>query len=247
MVNGDPQRIAEVINWWLQEEIVNSDAGLNAYLSEFVERRADLDKSFDDPTNFMAAKAISHDSRFKFFVENYGNTDSILDDRGASRFIFAALMAVSGGYRKQCVVEAVSAQDYLHRRRDLGPTSINVLEVVTAELSSVQLPDLTMDEMVARSMAKTLQVKDRIIELDQLIYNGAIQRFTQDGSTISPDSPPVVAMQETQSIGISLATAHIAVAAALRGGDYEKVPVLEPKTITEAAIIYPFAQQARIT
>jgi len=235
MAEAKSQRVAEVINWWLQEEIISSDVGSNAILSEYSDRRADLYKDFDDPTNVMAAKAISHNNRFTFFAENLNDTSSWLDDHGASKFIFAALMAVSGGWRKQCIIEAVSAEDYTYRRHNLGPTGIDVMSAVTAELDGVKLTDFTYDEIVGNAITKTLGAKDRIIELDQRIYNGAID---------SHESALVVAMQETQQIGISLAVAHIAVAATLRGGDYEKVPILEPKTITEAAVIYPFIEQA---
>jgi hypothetical protein len=51
--NLNSANVAAAFSWWLQEEIINSDEGRNAVLSEYRERRADLLKPITDPSNIQ--------------------------------------------------------------------------------------------------------------------------------------------------------------------------------------------------
>ena len=98
--------IANAMTSWLGQEIVNADEGRNAYLSDFKDRREDLFKPFDDPSNFQAQKTNAHHNRLIHWASPYKDGDLRHDDWFTARLMFASMMCISGSYRTQCFLEA---------------------------------------------------------------------------------------------------------------------------------------------
>lgn len=238
------EEIAGELNLWLATEIVNADGGRNHYLSDFQDRRNDLFKSFDDPTNFQSQKAKSHYDRFFQWVNPYTEDDFRYDDWFAARLTFASLMEISGSYRKQCFLEAADEQDYLKRRYG-RPIGIDMDEVVRKELDPIRLEatfELNEEERLRQIVNRSHDVNNKSLVLHKLLHTWAIAHPKDSGSIASGEAKPIVAMKDAQRMWAGLAVAHIVVAASFRDSDFGAVPLLEPKSITDVSqILYPFA------
>src|ERR1700756_3632356 len=112
----DPARaISWAIEEWLQREIDSSMSadGRNAYLDNWEVFWGDMSLPFDDPGNQDAAKARSHYDRLNvstLTAEQYPELSQ--DERFLARQLFFSLMFVSGAFRKQCFLQATSAEEY---------------------------------------------------------------------------------------------------------------------------------------
>lgn len=236
--------VTDVLSNWLRQEIVNADEGRNAYLSDYEDRRNDLFKPFSEPSNFQAQKAKGHYHRFIQWVTPYKEANLRDNDWFAARLTFACLMSVSGSYRKQCFFEAEDENDY-HRRRYEQPVGIDVGSVVSDELDPVKvaaIAEMSEDERLDYIVERSLGANNESLGLHSLIHSWAIGHQKPSGQLASPEDEPIVAMQKAQRLWVGLATAHMAVTASLRDGDYSRVPFLEPKSITDVTeVIYPLA------
>lgn len=241
---GSTERVADVLQQWLADEIVNSDGGRNAYLSEYQDRRNDLFKPFDDQTNNQAQKAKSHYSRFIQWVRPYKEFDFRSDDWFAARLTFASMMNVSGSYRKQCFFESSDEADYLQRRYE-RPVAIDVHSIIANELSPDSLQvvsEMDEDERLDHIIERSLRVNDESLHLHSSVHSWAMKHRKDSGSIATAEDEPVAAMKQAQTLWAGLAAAHIVVAASFRDGDLARVPFLEPKSITDVTEVnYPFA------
>jgi hypothetical protein len=244
VAQSNPEQVATALTAWLQQEIVNSDAGRNGYLSKFQDRRDDFHKPFDDPSNFQSQKAKSHYDRLIQWVCPYDQDDLRHDDWFAGRLVFAGLMEVSGSYRKQCFLEATDTSDYIQRRHDHGPTGIDMFKLSADELASERVEAINAmnpDERISYIIDRTLLTGAKSLGLHESLHPPSTILSHLEGRLEAPDSAPVRAMKESQKIWAGLALAHIVVAASFRDNDYSKVPLLEPESITDVKnIIYPF-------
>jgi len=238
------EQVSNTLNQWLTEEIVNSDEGRNAFLSDYQDRRNDLFKPFNDTSNFQAQKAKSHYNRLIQWVSPYKESDFRTNDWFAARLTFACLMNISGSYRKQCFFEAADESDYLKRRYE-QPVGIDTGEVVAGELDPDKLHTISAmgeDERLDYIIERSLRTNDESLDLHNLIHTWAAAHQKPEGSLASAEDEPVIAMKEAQKLWTGLAAAHIVVAASFRDEDYARVPFLEPRSITDVAgVIYPLA------
>lgn len=244
--NPDFELMSNAINWWLTQEVIESDFGRNAYLSEFNKRRGDFYIPYDEDLNYMFQKAKSHHNRLVTWIRQYSEDELWRDDWHTAKLTFAPLMQISGSYRKQCYLEADGPQDYLRRRLLAGPTGINVHSAVAEEIedpTTVAMISTDPADRLARITERTLDVNDQNVVLQRAIHEWAAQRILpSDGPIASPDDEPVVAMIKSQKLLTGLLVAHIAVAASFRDFNYAKVPFLEPKSISDVSkVIYPLA------
>lgn len=168
------------------------------------------------------------------------------NDYFVGRAIFTPLIEVSGSYRKQCFFEASDSEDYFNRRTNQGPTSIHIPEVVSNEFTSSQIASIdamSEDERLDYIIERSAKDFGRGLALHQCIHDWAIDHPSQKGQIAAENDEPVLAMQEAQRIYVGLAAGHVLVAASLRDYDLTKVPILEPKSITDASStpLYPIA------
>lgn len=234
--------ITRTLGWWLREEIAAADEGRNAYLSSFEARRADLLMPFDDQLNYPAQKAKAHHYRFQHWLDLYAdNADARVDSRITARLIFACLMRASGCYRDQCFLEAEDANDY-RRRRNESPLGIEVRPIVANEFEADQTSSMSEEEKITYIVARSIDINDESLAAHKDINVWLRSRqATRSGRLATPDDEPVRRICLAQKNWIGLAVAHIIVAGRLRGNNFARIPFLEPKSITDAKIIYPLA------
>lgn len=241
----DYERISSVIEWWLGQEVVNSDSGRNAYLSEYQSRRSDFMKPFDNPENVAANKTRSHYDRFTPWVEPYGEPVFRDNDWFTARIIFASLMHVAGAYRNQCIIEAADSEDYKKKRYDL-PVGVDIPSIIKAEIDSlVQESSASQDtdKILKRVIDRSLQTNEAVLLLHEQMHDWTASHDVV-GWLSDPTYNPAEVMKDVQKMWLGLTVAHIAVAANLRGGDYSKVPFLEPKSISDVSeVIYPIGEK----
>ncbi len=238
MTTPSAENISGVLTNWLQTEIEESDDSRNTYLSDFLLRKADFSKRFDDPTNANTQKAKSHYSQLRLWADQYVEFDSVSDDRSTARLIFRSLMSISGGYRKQCMMESETTDEYFYRRHNEGPTGVDVVGITRAELEKTDSLPNDRQARIHNMIGRTHSVNETNLAIQRYIH--ATPR--DQGVSQYADMSPVEAVQLTQQLWTGLAVGQIIVAASFRDGDYGQVPFFEPKSITDQTrLIYPFA------
>lgn len=243
--NTEIMPIKNGIDWWLGEETYNSDTGRNKFLSEFFARRGDFSKPFDDPGSVLAQKAISHHNHIRINLRQYREDPNLLLDNPlfAAKITFYCLMEISGAKRKQDLLLAVSAKDYKKRRYE-SPLGVDIDEIIKAELAKHAIgPDGKSDDArVADFVERASVANDISLLLHQSIHDWVIKHPKSQGMLATPEDEPVKNMIEAQRLWAGLAVAHVAlVATSFSDGGYAQVPVLEPKSITDATeLTFPF-------
>jgi hypothetical protein len=239
-----PEQITQALTNWLEQEIINADTGRNAYLSDYQDRHDDLYKPFDDPTNLQALKTLGHHNRFVHWVRPYAEAGFAEDDWFAARITFACLMNISGAYRTQCFLESSNEADYTRRRYE-QPSGIDIGAVAADELRSPEtnaLSAMDPDIRLAHIIGRSLKTNDRALALHKTVQPWIIDNHKAGSPLVTAQDMPVESMLQVQRLWTGLAVAHIVVAASIRDGDYQKVPFLEPKSITDVTNVqYPLA------
>jgi hypothetical protein len=243
-LSPSPEHITGVFTAWLVQEISNANRGRNALLSNYEERRRDLAKSFDDQSNVPAHKAKSHHDRFISWITAYKEPGLKNSDPLTARLIFACLMNISGGYRTQCLLEAVDAAGYT-RRREQQPVGVDMLTVVAEELTLDKLAavaSMSEDERLDAIIGRSLAANTTALDLYKSIYLPATRpEESKDNWTPGSDSQ-TIATKKIQTMWTGLAAAHVVVAASFRNDKYAAVPFLEPMSITDTqGCIYPLS------
>jgi hypothetical protein len=237
----DPTLVAKALRDWLQEEIENSMIGRNAILDDWSQFKRDLKLPFDDFRNQDAGKARSHYDRLATWTlasEEY--PDLLQDDYFIARQMFCAQMFISGAFRKQCFLEAGNAEEYIQKRKNHGPTGINIEESVTTRLNDHQTGNAFLREPYkntpeAQLIEKTLHANDTGLELSKDTHSTIIS---------NPDSKVDVAiplLMHAQDMWSRLIVDYIFYSALSKNGQLDNVPMLQPKSISEnPQIYYPF-------
>ena len=230
--------IATVIEDWLRQEVINSDSGRNAILSDFDTRIADFYLPFDAPGNQMAAKAKGHFDRMRVLAEVYRDPSLWVHDGVTAKLIHHTLMEVSGSFRKQCYFEAATDADYRERRHDQGPAGIDLRAAVERGIAGPHGRISTLDEVIDA----TLEANHSSLTLMRSLHEWVADSEPNKLPLAAGHAEPIRAMQDVQRLWTGITAAHIVVAAELRGG-IEQVPFLEAKSITDVSPHphYPFA------
>lgn len=238
--------IVQGIDWWLREEVRESNAGRNVVLDDFSGMRESYLQN-SGSNSMDAAKITSHFGRFNLLVNNV-DAEGLQRDFVAGKIIHHALMFVSGGFRTQCFLQAANQAEYEVLRfgrnsEPNGAAGVWIKDAVEATLGKdyVATPPQTLN--IAQVLEESSKVNERIFENQLGIYGWLKSHPDHARSGLQEDSYPVELALDSQKAGLVLAISHIAVAASLREGKLSRVPVLEPKSISDVSSqpIYPFA------
>jgi len=245
-----PKTVSEAIDWWLREEVRESNAGRNRILdNSVIDEFAKTRRAFmsDGSTNNMdSAKSRGHYDRFRllFSIVDEGTLGN--NDRLVGKIIHHSLMFVSGGFRSQCFLQAADAAEYAHLRfarnqETNGAAGVNI-EGIVAGIDRDQLLG-SRKQTVATIIATSGRINELIYKAHGDIYDWFAANPTRVLDRLGDDEPPVQAALRCQEAGITLAASHMLVAAWLRTDGLAAVPILEPKSISDAARdpIYPLA------
>jgi hypothetical protein len=228
------ETIAAVMHGWLAEEIRNSGSEDN--------KNKELDKWDTFMQNGMA-KAKSHYNRLRLRTDNFYSLESA--DEFIALQIFDTQMGVSGAFRTQCRVMADDHPDYLARRYGTYPyeptsSGINIGAQINERLywHFGRMPS-EGDFRMARVLPETLIAATNATNNLRLT---TMERIAQD---LDVDTPQNKVKHETrlkrlQETWVGLAVDYIVYAAQQRGGSLARVPMKEPKSITDGEFFYPF-------
>lgn len=226
-------QVAAVIDTWLQAEIVEADQGRNSYLSDF--------EAVDESTPmllvneaFLLQKAASHHGRFGRFVDTL--TQYPEHDEAFAKVAFASLMFVSAGRRWEMLLQADDTGAYADLRRNAIGTSHDVDSLILNTYR--ELPPHTVEPITqATRLGSFTQYVKTTNEDILVLFTDTVAHIR---ATANSETDPAIAMQKkVQELGIVMAAQTIWLAAELRDG-LEGVPLLEPKSITDANLYYPF-------
>ncbi len=228
--------VSEVIEGWLSAEVTEADQGRNGYMSEFPDG--------EEPTSLfvaqmptLLAKATSHRDRFGHFIDTLvGNPQ---EDAAFARVAFASLMFASGGRRWETLLIAENVADYRRIRETGEGVGVNVAEIVNIAYQTDPGSGATLK---AEAMGL---FSDYARHTSTTIYG-----LAQNAAAIALEKPrdavteAVNLQRDAQMYGVMMAARTISLAAEFRDGSLESVPLLEPKSITDAELYYPFRPAA---
>jgi hypothetical protein len=224
------EAISAVMHGWLAEEIRSSGEGKNAVLDDW-----------DTFIQSGVAKAKSHYDRLWSRTSQFQALKS--RDKFIALQIFDAQMGMSGAFRTNCRVMALDQADYLAKRYGNSPLGIDIGKQIDERLYRHfgRIPS-SEDLRMARVLPETLISSTH--DTNQLRLS-TIQRISQAEDIDSPakkinSSSRLIRLQERW---MDLAVDYVVFAAQQRGGDLAAVPMIEPKSITDAAVYYPFADR----
>ena len=231
------EAIADTVELWLADEILDADTGHNAILSEFIERKADLQKPYDDDTNFCAAKARSHYNRLGIMAEDWARLGAEGNDVAGSKYLFLGLMMISGNYRQQRLIEAKSADEYLEKRY-ARPIGINIgAEVKRGLVVHEPVLGLASDERLSAG----IELVRRSNELNMLTHRGFYNRPEQLAH--AGDDYASELFVNMQKLWVVTTAIQVVIAASFRDGDFSRVAFPQPRSITyQNGVDYPLAQ-----
>ncbi len=238
----DPERVAGVVDQWLQDELVASRDGRNSYLDGHEVFRKALTLG-NDPNNLDALKNSAHFSRFSNLLSL--RQEGMINDFTLGKITHHALMFVSGGFRTNSYLLASNQGHYEELRFgrlnlpngastiDINSTTSLVWEACTESGNEITIEKFTDDANRANQ-----SIYDGIQSMYQWIMEG---NATVDA--LEEDSLPIVLTHERQRLGLTLAVSHMALITLENHGDLSKIPMLEPKSITDVSPVphYPFS------
>lgn len=250
MTNGVyAEQIAGVFEQWLKAEVTTSAEGNNRVLDvanddDLAHKRAQISLPYGHEGNLVYKKHSDHENRL---WTNYWPAfeTTLPPDQAANStsalITFAAQMEQSGGYRRQCYLEAVDAVDY-NARRSLG-TGIDIEAVAHEQLmrfvgsNRLDAASITLEDL-KRSLENAVAADVSNIK--------SIAAHAMKGVKIMgvEDSRPAQGAKKAQVSWARAATDSIILAAKLRKGELAAVPLLEPVSITYQSgdVHYPFAE-----
>jgi hypothetical protein len=240
-----PERVATAISDWLQSEVRHADSGTNAFLSNYPLERRCLSMAFDDENNLMTQKARSHYRRRIQWVDPASNEGLWENDWMTGRVLFASLMTLAGCYRTQDYLEAADAEDYVARRYEEVLRPAEILSAVRNELAkpeTIELVEAAPNKRIAIVTDMTLEANERNIAYHRALSEWVASHPVDVGAMAAWEDQPVQDMLAAESMWTGTTVAQMVVAASFRDDDYSRVPVLEPKSITDVSkVIYPLA------
>lgn len=239
----DLERVSGVIDQWLRDELVDSKEGRNGFLDNHDSFRESLLLEGNYPLNFDAVKGSAHFSHFENLLSL--RASGIHNEFTLAKITHHALRFVSGGFRANAYLRAWFQEQYENLRfgrkdEPNGAVSIDLASVV----------EETWDGFIDRSSGNTLGTFiGEARTANQLIFDGlqATYHWMNENnaykSALDEESLPVQITNQRQKLGIGIAVSHIALVTLENGGDLSRVPMLEPKSITDVSPNphYPFA------
>lgn len=228
------QAISTAMRAWLAAEIVSSSTHRNAYLDDFTAMQKTYHMPVDATDNLNGLKAISHHNRLIQFMPAFVAEPA--NDMFAARELFFIQINISGLFRKQCIFQSSSQEDYEWRRIHSGSVvGIDMLPVIENQLSTNNSTHLDIEELAS----STLVLNEGFLELNTMLHAIGAEDLSLE------QSPSVTALKEQQEAWVRVAADHIVFAAQVRGHQLERVPFWEAKGMsdddTPHAIYYPFA------
>lgn len=232
--------IARVTREWVHEEALESINDRNKYLGDYLKGHEWLQMEYLDPLNLPASKHSNHHNRQRF----WGNAHEIEPDNdfAAGRHLFNILMQVSGLAKRLCYVKATSMEHYFGLKTDPGVIGIDPFPVVLGKIMTRQaatppnLLALDVPELQTATLDQFSEIKED--------FDGLRDDIEADFG--QPESPTVGKLRAIQMKWVRLVTDGVLTLMANRDGRLIKVPVLQPKSISdEPEVYYPFDRVAR--
>ena len=231
------EAIANVFHDWLAEEIANSRSNNNSYLNDYEGYAASQGLAYDDPSNLNTVKGLAHYNRLRMrtvFMEDEPVSDKLL-----ALQIFDCTITLSGLYRLQCATRALSQEHYMSWRYGQGPLGVNIQKQVNQRL---------LDRY--ERLPGTQDLRNKVISVEELMdaTNEANEqrlealKYLFDGKKIFGMRKVLYAarLANEQKAWLDLGVDHVIFAAQQKDGTLEEVAMLEPKSITDAGVYYPF-------
>lgn len=237
-VDLDPGKIADrTFDWLSAELLITSNHGVNQKMNRYKRTR----NSYLRPTPKNQNKVKPHYKRFDTLLGRVAATaNPYANNRLVATVGHHALMQVAGAYRLDSNLKAASQElyDYLHAGKGFA----------TIGLPARQMTPVCFDLRRAASAGLlTAKIFEGGREVEQLIRYGEVinkeiyEKFTQTqaimvksraipGTAFPPHHEVIDNMHDVQNHAVSFFAAHLAVAAALRGGE-ENVPILQPDSL----------------
>lgn len=226
------ERIGAAMDWWLREEIKNSNAAgsRNVYLNDY--------GTFFETGS---AKAISHTDRVIVATKMFEGKH-VRDLRTIALQLFHVMMGLSAAYRTDCYLMSNDAEDYMKRRASIGtdPLSIPLQSTVSKRLSLIFDSSPSEDDLAIPRIS-TDEMREKTFAVNQLrsTVHGAIHSdadYKAEGHRFGHHRR----LRNLQRDWLNLGVDYVVHAAEVGGGKLEPVIFREPKTITEAREFHPF-------
>jgi len=231
--------ITNGIKWWLGAELQDSKNGKNKVWDDYAVR-----DSYVQPLaqNADAIKTGNHFGRFRLLLPEY--TQEYANDKFVGRLIHHTLMFVSGKFRTECLLRAADQTQYENLRFDSAHygykgTSCNIGMIVRDCLASPPFDPTDLQQVAVSSQI----INQQLYNLHHEIYGWLIAHPDSQHKALEEADLPVANVVKAQELAVRLAVGHVILAAQLRGDDVGRVPVLEPMSITDASVTYPFSPQ----
>lgn len=244
------EQITQGVDWWLRAEVRESRDGRNRVLDSFDLARASYARAPYDIGNIDAAKTRNHHARFNLLLEHV-RPDDLCNDYIAGKIIHHALMFVSGGFRTQSFLQARNQAEYEDLRFGRNKEANGAAGLPIEDIAAQALGDIAVHEQpdsidLDALMEQSRRANDEILLDHYRIYRWFNENPDRETDRIDSNEVPVRAVLDCQRNGLMLAVSHIAMAAESRNGNFERVPFLEPKSITDVSIqpIYPLDPNA---
>lgn len=233
------EKIATVFDRWLDAEVVNSYSNGNAVLNDYSGFEKSLTLSYQDPANVDAGKARSHYDRLTLWTdEGFANNDK--SDQAHARQMFAVMMGLSGAFRMQCFVASLNQEGYMSRRYIDGSLGLDMDEQVQQALHK-RFGRFPQASDLKSAVVDKKELIDSTHRVNKLRDATSADLFT--GRKLSTIQRPHQALKwlQLRQNWVDLGVDYALYGAQMRDGDLSMVPMLEPRTIAEARLIYPFA------
>lgn len=227
--------------WWLEVERYHADSGRNEYLSS-PERLAEITLTFDDPGNTHAQKVRSHYDRL--VSHGSGLTASRMgNDKFAAKTIFLCAMELSGVQRMQTYYRSRGPLNYaLRRHQILYPRLSDPIKHIPRDVFREITGRKDPRALGAIARAYLLSINEKCLRQEEKFYKITSDKesSTNDRSP-KPKENPLRILNTIEQNWLGVSAALVIVSARFRGDDVTKVPILEPRSITDAhELVYPF-------
>jgi hypothetical protein len=233
--------LSNVFEGWLEKERIVSTTDRNRDLDDLEAVR----RGINNPLNAFNVKAHSHGSHILMLVRDLEKAEAPEHiEAFAATLSFRGLMAVSGAARKLRYLQSTDQHDYYWRKEmPLNEaTGVDTREVIQSWLDdnaqsvggAVTLTDPSY-EAFAENARRTIEVSARY---DHQMIDGA-----KKGQFGAVESFAVTAGRLEHAEWLRYSAHSVMYSASLMGDDLSRVPLREPKSISDGpAIIYPFSR-----
>lgn len=214
---------AEAVQWWLEKEAANSTFNANSSLD-------DLDGMRQSLVDGQDPKIGGHISRMQLWLGDYDDdrfeylsTDE--KEATVSRVAFGALMFLSGNYRRQRILQSTDRDDYFRRKLEwVYPHGIDIKDFISERLRQDRQSGVSCED-VKNQGHQSLKTTEEALEV---IYANVPRDFGLELSS------SVLAIRQEEHNWLTFLSKVLTHGSTSLGIPIESVPILEPKTITEA-------------